>query len=331
MLYLNKQTVTDLIDIKDSVALIEDLMVKYEEGNYLMPNRLRITRQDHNYLYMPYFSDEVKGSKIQTIFPSNREHQQPAIQGVVLLNNSESGKIECILDGSILTSMRTAAVAAAGIKYTTPETVESLGIIGAGIQSFYQVIFAVVMRPNISKIYIYDLSDEASYILKQKLIKIADDYASVAKLKDMEFILCDSSTDVVKQSELIITATYSQTPVIPNDPALFEGKYFVGIGSYRPDMREYPDALFTHLKNAYTDVYYAREESGDLIDPVDNGIFPANNIYTLGNVINGVVKPINTRRTTFFKVVGMAMFDVELANMLYKIAIEKNRGQEMIE
>lgn len=331
MLYLNKNTVSDLIEIDKAVALIEKLMVKYEEGNYIMPNRLRITRDDQNYLYMPYFSEAVKGSKIQTIFPHNREHHMPAIQGVALINNPETGKIDCVLDGATVTYMRTAAVSAVGIKYTTREDITTMGVVGAGIQAFYQIIFATKVRPTVKKVHIYDLNDEATFELKEKLLAEIEMYPELSYMKDLEFVLMDDVTEMVKASDLVITTTYSKTPVIPNDPNLFEGKHFIGIGSYRPDMREFPDALFTHVKNVYVDVYYAREESGDIIDPVDNGILPSDRIFTLGNVINGNVKPIYTKRTTFFKVVGMAMFDIELANIVFKKAVERNRGQEMVE
>jgi len=331
MLYLNNDTVNDLVDTQEAIDLMEKVMVAYEEGNYIMPKRLRISRSNHNYLYMPYISEEVCGSKMQTIYPDNKKLGLPAIYGMVMLNDTKTGKIDCLLDGEAITSMRAAAVSAVGVKYTTPETIESVGVIGASLLAFYQLVFTCKVRSNIKHIYIYDLYPDAALELKKYLETEIVKYKELEYLKDLSIQICSEPIDLVASSDLVITTTYSTTPVIPDNPDLFKNKHFIGVGSYRPDMREFPDALFTQVKQAYTDVYYAKEETGDLIDPIDSGILAQDDVYTLGNVIRKLVPPVDTSKATFYKIVGMAMFDIELANYLYHKALDKKVGQHLVE
>jgi len=250
---------------------------------------------------------------------------------MVILNNPRTGKIDCLLDGEGITSMRAAAVGAVGVKYTTNESISSIGVIGASKLAFYQIVFAAKVRHNIKNIYIYDLYPDASLTLKEYLETEIRKYKELEYLKDVKIEICSDPIDLVTNSDLVITTTYSQTPVIPDNPDLFKNKHFIGIGSYRPDMREYPPALFTHISEVYTDVYYAKEESGDLIDPIDEGLLNQDFVYTLGHLIKNNNRNINTEASTFYKVVGMAMFDIALADYLYHKAMDKKVGQHLVE
>jgi len=132
----------------------------------------------------------------------------------------------------------------------------------------------------------------------------------------------------LSSSEVIVTATTSATPVIPDDKELLKGKHFIGIGSYKPGMREYPDALFQLTEKVVVDTPHAFEESGDLAVPLEKGLLRKDQMLTLGKIISGG-ETFDTSATTFFKSVGMALFDLLTAEMIYNKAKEKGTGNEI--
>ena len=88
--------------------------------------------------------------------------------------------------------------------------------------------------------------------------------------KGIKVNAASSSVDLVKNSDLIIATTTSNTPVIDNDKDLLKGKIFIGVGSYKPGMREFPDALFYNVNQIFVDTPMALKESGDLQIPISH-------------------------------------------------------------
>ncbi|MGB4984729.1 MAG: ornithine cyclodeaminase family protein [Erysipelotrichaceae bacterium] len=314
MLYINKQVIDEVCDHKELVSIIEKTMGLYETGNFTQPDRITVNRGDkETYLYMPCFTDEVKGTKILTLYADNAPKGIPTIQGLMLLNDPETGKIKAIIEGSTLTAYRTGAVGSCGIKHTTPSDVSKLGIIGSGIQGFYQSIYACQLR-DIKEISVFDIFSDKAQDFKERLQK---------ELPNVIITVRDSVEELLENSEVIITVTTSPKPVLPNNPDLLRGKHFIGIGSYKPTMQEFPQALFELLDEVYIDVDFAKHETGDLINPLREGWIKEEQVTTLGKCLN---KELNVKNTTLYKSVGMALFDIEVGEYIYNQAIKANKG-----
>ena len=132
---------------------------------------------------------------------------------------------------------------------------------GAGVQGFHQCLYAAVVR-NIRKINVFDIEKNKAAHLK----KLLEEHVN-----DVEIRICIDIKELVKESEIIITTTTATSPVIPDQKELLKNKHFIGIGSYKPDMMEYPRSLFELVDEIYIDVDYAKKESGDLVIPVREG------------------------------------------------------------
>lgn len=318
MLYLNKQDISSLIVYDEVIQIIEKAMEIYENKDFIMPDRITVNTNDtETYLYMPCFTKDVKGTKILTLNGENYKLNKPMLQGVMLLNNPVSGEIDCILDGASVTAYRTGAVGSTGIKYTSKESCKTLGVIGTGVQGYYQSLYAASVRP-IENIYVYDLD-------KNKCAEFAKNLQK--QLPNVIVKPAEDTKELVEKSEIIVTVTPSSKPVLPDDENLLKGKHFVGIGSYKPNMREYPESIYKLLDKVYIDVDFAMEESGDLITPCEKGWLKEENVETLFSAIKN--NSIDKNKTTFYKSVGMALFDVLVADYIYKKAIEKGIGQNI--
>ena len=316
MLYLSREDIGKLIVFEDMIAVIERAMGIYNKKQFMQPDRIGFNvTESETYLYMPCFTEKIKGTKVLTLSTDNYKYNLPTIQGVMLLNDPKTGQINCMLDGASVTGYRTGAVGAAGVKYTSKESDKNLGIIGTGVQAYYQALYASSVR-ELENIYVFD-------ILAEKCRAFAKTIQE--RLPKIRVQPAESAEELVKKSEVIVTVTPSASPVIPDSAELLEGKHFVGIGSYKPSMQEYPRSIFRLLNKIYIDVDFAMEESGDLIIPCEKGWFSKDNIQTLYQAIKD--GSIDRNKTTFFKSVGMALFDILVADNIYRKALERNMGQ----
>lgn len=320
MLYIAAKHMEEIIELDHMMDCIEKAFMTYESGHYHMPTRMHVDRPEGTVLYMPCFTDHVSGTKIVSTFPANIQIGVPAIQGVMVLSRAKTGETLAILDGAMLTAYRTGAVGGVGIRYTTRKNCESVGLVGTGVQGYYQLLYACAARP-IKKVILYDRNRERAEAFKQRLEK---------KLVAQAISIAFDVEALVANSEIIITATPSNTPVLPDDSTLLKGKHIIAIGSYKYDMRELPKALYNVLDDLYMDTELAAEESGDLIVPVEQGWFKRDQMKAFGQDFKALKHaPLLEERTTLFKSVGMALFDLLVAEAIYKLAVEKKRGIEL--
>lgn len=316
MIYLKDEHLEDAITCKELMDAIEKAYAIEKTGAYSMPHRIHLNHLGNTLLYMPCFLDSVFGTKILSLFPDNPKKGLPAISGLVLLNDAHTGITLAILDGAKVTALRTGAVSGVAIRHTTPREAATVGLIGAGVQGYYQVLFACQAR-EIRKVKIFDQAMEKAEQLVSKLNSV---------LAEISIEVADSVEELVADSQVIITATPSQTPVLPEDKQLLSGKNYIAIGSYKPEMRELPRALYTQLDLLLIDTEHGLEESGDLIAPLEEGWFKREKIKVFSEYLAGTKSDRVAGETTLFKSVGMALFDIVVADTIYRKAAERGIG-----
>ncbi|MCC5909794.1 MAG: ornithine cyclodeaminase family protein [Clostridiaceae bacterium] len=320
MLYLNEKDISKCISFDDVMDAIEEAYKIYGENKFHMPPRIHKDYKNKTLLYMPCFIDDVFGTKILTVFPENKKMDKPVIDGLMLLNDYTTGEPLAMIDGKYLTALRTGAVGGVGVRHTTPDSIKSAGLVGAGVQGFYQLLYACRARA-IDKIKVFDVSKDKipSFIKKLKI-----------ELPNVEISEAGSIEELLEASELVITTTTANEPVLPEKKELLEGKHFIGIGSYKPTMREYPEVIFSLLDELYVDTEHALEETGDLMYPLDKGIFTKDKIKGFSQyLLCEKNKDDIVKKTTFFKSVGMGLFDIVVSRLIYDKAKEAGVGQRI--
>jgi ornithine cyclodeaminase len=288
------------------VAAMEQAFVDTALGEVEVPQRLHIDRDQNTLLLMPCFGSAYFATKLVSVFPENLKKKEPMIYGSVILNDGQTGKPLAVMDGSKLTAMRTAAVGAVGVKYLAPENASTLGVVGLGIQGFHQALFACQQR-QVKTLRIIDHSRDI-------MSRFAERFN--AFYPEIKVIPCKSAAELCSTSEIIITATGSYKPVVPSKGNWWKGKTVIGIGSYKTNMREYPDPFFEGLQQVFVDTPVALKETGDLIEPLKRGLIKESEIIPLWDLIREEVEVRG--ETRFFKSVGMAAFDLYGAKLVYE-------------
>lgn len=318
MLCLNADDITKAASCQEIVVAAEKALVMYEKEEFHMPQRMHLDYNGNTLLLMPCFTSDRMATKLVSLFPCNREKGIPVLHGTVILNDGQTGEPLAILNGAKLTAVRTGAVGGVGVRYISDPGITTAGIIGVGVQGFHQAIFTCAVR-KIQKVVIFDTDPTRMESFKSEFRiyypRVMIDSAP-------------SVRDLVEKSEVIITTSTSNTPVIPDDENLISGKKFVGIGSYKPDMREFPESLFRSLRQLFVDTDHAIRETGDLIDPIENKWISEDQVFTIGKLVLGQ-KEVDLNETNLFKSVGMALFDLVVSDYIYRVAREQGIGAEV--
>lgn len=312
---LNTMTMTKTMDA------MEHAFISYKRNHYQLPRRIQIAEGDHNntLLLMPSYTKEALCTKLVTVFPQNSTKGKPVTQGLVVLNDVQTGEPLAIFNGAALTALRTGALGGVSIRYLACGDAERVGLIGTGVQGLYQLLAACEAR-NITSIYLYNRTPSKceSFIekLKEKLTR------------EVSIFTVDSPRELVENSDIIIAATTSFEPVFPNDAAIVRDKHIIGVGSYQPMMQEFPQSVYESIDYLFIDTLDAIHETGDIITPLEKGWLQKNQVIPFSEVVSGFRKVHREKgATTAFKSVGMALFDAFVAQALYEEAKTRGIGQ----
>jgi len=277
-----------------------------------------IEKAEGIFLFMPAYLEREGffGTKIVSVFPKNIERKLSTIQAAYLLNDPTTGELLALMDGILLTAMRTGATSALATKYLSRKNSETLGIIGAGAQAPFQAEAISKVRP-IRRMLVYD-----------KDRKIAENFSgSVSNSLRIPVHVMASPREVVIDSDILVTVTTSTTPVFDGHD-LKGGTHINAVGAYTPEMRELDD-LTVRKSKVVVDTYEGcMAEAGDLLIPIRNGKFSKENIHAdLGEIVVGQ-KPARTSEDeiTLFESVGFALEDLVTAQLAYQRAKEKGMG-----
>ncbi len=317
MLFLNKEHIrnTDQGTIQNAVRQAYNLVL---DDAFNMPDRMHVADRDNMLLLMPCFSEKYMATKLVSVFPDAGKFNQPAVNGTLSLCDNQSGAPLAFMNGAALTAERTGAVGGLAVDLLAPESVEKAGIFGAGVQGFSQVRYLLYNR-QVKQLWIYDMYPKSSEKMAQALGKA---------YPELELHIAADPLDLVKESEVIIAATTTKTPLftLPDDRVSdhIKSKTFISIGSFRPDMKEFPDQVIETADEVYVDTPFAAKESGDIEGPLSRNIIKKEKIQPFAPLVRTPVD--KNGQTRFFKSVGMALFDLTVAAAVYEQALKLGFG-----
>jgi len=322
MRILKREDVQKLITMKEVINLMRGVFESVGRNEVVLPERtiIEMANKTDAVLFMPGYIPSIRGigTKIVTVFPGNVSRGIPTINAQVLLNDPETGEITCMMEGGLITAMRTAAVSAVATDILAIPEARTLGIFGAGVQAKSQVEAICEIRP-IDKVIIFDLQESMSQKLVEDLKNIWGNRCA--------FKVAKEARETVTESDVIVTVTTSKEPVF-DGTWLRDGTHINAVGSFKPQVREVDDKTIRRALLFVDSRELSLVEGGDLIIPLQKGLISELDIKAeLGELILGQ-KPgrSNPKEITFFKSVGMAVQDIAVAKTIYQKAEKQNIG-----
>lgn len=241
------------------------------------------------------------GTKMVNVFPHNADRGLPAISGVYLLCDGDTGQPLACIEGSELTRRRTAAASAVASRYLSREDAETLVMVGTGKLAPMLIEAHAAVRP-ISRVRIWGRHPE-------KAQHLAEIYADRF---DCEAVT--SLSEAVASADIVSCATLSSEPLIRGE-WLRAGTHLDLVGAFRPTMRESDGACLIRAE-VFVDTYEgAKGEAGDLHQAIEEGDFQFGAIRgELRELISGAsMGRSSPQAVTLFKSVGASLEDLAAA------------------
>ena len=299
--------------MESNIETMEQSFIELSKNKVKMTERGVVIVEDKNGWYgvmTAHMSDmKALGTKIVTVFPENTSLNKPTTQGVISLTDVDTGELLCIMDGSLITGMRTGAVTGVATKYISKKDSNSIGIFGSGYQSRFQLLAICSVR-DINKIVLTSPSaDKKSEYLK-----------SLEKELNIPIIVTHN-VEKVLQNDILVTATSSTSPLFDGN-LVNPGTHINCIGAHTKESTEVDSITLNRSKIIVDESQTAIREAG--------GISDANIFADLADIIlgNKVVRT-NEDDITLFKSMGLSLEDISTANLIYNKAIKQGLGNNI--
>jgi thiomorpholine-carboxylate dehydrogenase len=294
-LFLNEDQVRKHLRMTELIPAMEKALIDFSAGRVTQPVRSIISIDPPGGFLglMPALTPDGLGLKAVTFYPSNAERGIPTHMATIFLVDPQTGTPLAIMDGRLITEMRTAAVSAAATKLLASPDAKVLAILGSGVQARSHVEALRLVR-QIEEIRVWSPTLEHAKRFAQEIHGTAT----------------SSAEEAVRGADVIVTVTSSKTPVL-NGTWLKPGCHVNAIGACRPDWRELDDEAIQKNVVFVDSREGALKESGDMI-------LSGAKIYAeLGEALAAKV-PARANATTIFKSLGMAVEDIAAATLVYR-------------
>lgn len=321
MRYLSPSDIRQALSYEEMMAAVEDAFLLFAQGQCAMADRSALTQGRTTLATMPCFAGGYAATKLIASSPDNARRGLPSLYGTVLLSQGDTGQPVALLEGNTLTALRTGAIGGLAARHLAPEGAASAGLVGCGVQGLHQLAFLCQVRP-IHTVYLYNHGSK-------DLGPFCRQLEAMAAPKTFTIELCPDPDTLLAKSDIVVTATPATAPLFTDDPAPFRGKCLIAIGSWQPEMREIPEAIWQATQEVFLELPFACQESGDLSQPLASGALKPEGLRYFGDYLlaKGAGSPPALPHTRYFKSVGMAVFDAIAARNVYLAAREKGLGQ----
>ena len=319
IIVLSAKDVSKCLDMKTAISAMENAFRQVSAKEAQVPLRSDIPVDEFNgvVLFMPAYLPENRQIALKTvaIYKNNFAKGLPMIHALVQIFAADTGKPLALMDGEVLTSLRTGAASGFATKLLANPAAETVVLFGAGVQGKTQLEAVCCVR-DIKRAYIFDVSEaRAQSFAKEMSQKLSID------------IIPTTSAANLAQADIICTATPSAKPLFEHS-SLKKGVHINGIGSFRPDMCEIPPETVAKAKVFVDQREACRAEAGDLIQPLNARIIDEKHISNeIGEVALGQKEGrLEEDDITFFKSVGVAVQDLAVATLILQRAKELGLG-----
>jgi len=305
-------------EVLDAVA---GAYLAHREGKTSLPHStfLRFPGDDLNRIIaLPaYLGGEraVSGLKWIASYPGNVEAGIPRASAVLILNSSQTGRPEAILESSIISASRTAASAAvAARELVVGGAPAAVGMIGTGVINREIARYLRQVFPSLARLVLFDLRRDRAEAFGESVQQATG---------PIEIEVAGSLEEVLAGSSLVSFATTAVRPHVGSLAACPKGAVILHI-SLRDLL---PEAILAadnvvddldHVCRAGTSIHLAAEQVGH------RGFVRA----TLADILSGA-EPArrDPEEVVVFSPFGLGILDLAVGRLVRDRAIETGLGQ----
>ena len=303
MLFLNEEQVRAALRYDELIPAMRQALMDLSAGWVVQPLRtvMRVAEHGGWFAVMPAVYRRVMGAKLVTFYPGNVELKKHTHMAMIQLFRADTGESLAVMDGRVITEMRTAAVSAVAVDHLAGRDAKVLGILGSGVQARSHVRALARVR-NFEEIRVWSRSEENAR-------RFAEEVGAKVMMAE----------EVVTGADVVLTLTSSAEPILQGR-WLKQDAVVCAVGAVTPERRELDDeamrgAVVVESREA------AMREPGDIL------LAKATVSAELGELLNGADLD-RKGRAVVFKSVGIAVEDIAAAQLTYECAVGLGRGGE---
>jgi len=297
-MYIPEHEVRDVLTYEALIPAIRQALIDYSAGLVEQPARTILRAGNAEgfrngwFAVMPVIAGDVMGVKTVTFYPGNGEIGLHTHMAVIELLRRSTGEPLAVMDGRLITEMRTAAVSAVALDALAPPSATSLGILGSGVQARSHIEALRLVRPGLRDIRIWSRTPANAERL-------------AAETGALAFPIEDAAG-----ADVVLTVTASPAPVL-------EGRWVtpqalvLAVGATGAGLCELDDEVMQSSFVVAESRSCAERESGDV------RLSGAKVEAEIGEILSGAVAAPAGRRIVF-KSVGMAIEDLTAARLVWQ-------------
>lgn len=243
--------------------------------------------------------DGYVGVKIVTVSPDNNAKGLPAIMGIYLLLDGQTGEPRALIDGQRITLWRTACASALAADYLARKDASSMLMVGAGALAPFLVRAHAAVRP-VKRVAVWNRTPANAERLVETL-----------QADGFEARLAENIDDELGEADIVSCATISSVPLI-HGAKLQPGTHVDLVGAFAPTMRESDDEAIRRARVFVDTIGGATKEAGDIVQALESGALSRHDIQAdLYDLCRGQKKGRESDdEITLFKSVGAAIEDL---------------------
>jgi ornithine cyclodeaminase/alanine dehydrogenase-like protein (mu-crystallin family) len=322
--YLSQEDLLEAgcFDLRMAIEVAEKTMLAYEDHRILFPEKIvqifdQATQNRINCLPATLLDEQICGAKWVSVFPRNPKlHDVQNLSAIFVLSEINKGFPVGVMEGTLASNMRVAAMGAIAAKHLARKDSQSIGFIGAGEQAKMHLLGMKVVRPSLKecRVSAKTVEEEQQFI---------DELSPL--VPDMTFISANTvARDAMNGADILVTATSAQAPLLKAE-WMKPGAFYSHIGGWEDEYKvaEQCDKIVcddwetvTHRTQTLSKMYA-------------EGLLSHSDIHAdLHELVSGH-KPgrESEDERTYFNAVGLAYVDVAIALAMFKRTESAHIGQ----
>ena len=316
-LLLSAPEVASCLHVDEAIRAVESAFRAYHRKEAVMPPK--------SYVDLPDFGGDVRSMPARVggalsvkwvcSHPGNpQRHGLPTVIGTLILSDPATGHPLSVMDATLLTAFRTGAAAAVATRVLARPDASTLGLVGAGTQSAYQVAAISHVR-KLTRVVLADARPEASEALARRIRQHAP---------GLEVVVGTHAE--ASGQDVVCTLTPVHDPIVKRE-WVEDGAHVNALGADAAGKQELDSDILNDAVIVVDDWEQATH-SGEVNVPLSNGDLRREHIRgTLGAVLERAIPGRTTaRELTVFDSTGLAIQDAAVARVVYERALKEGLG-----
>jgi len=319
MLHVNEADVKRLLPFPKAIDLVREAYVRLAQGEAANPPRVLLSVPGGaSMFFMPghVYGQGSVAVKVARVNAGNPRVSLPTVLLTIYAYDATTGVQVAEVEGKWLTAARTAASTAVATDILASKSVRVLGVFGTGMEATTHVPMLMLVR-DFDRILVYSRNKGKRELFAEKM----------SRDLGITVVTSDSPERVARESDVIVTATTSNTPVF--DGSLVKaGSHVNAIGSATPEAREVDTKFAKRSRVVVDSIAQALATYGDIIGPIREGAIRESEILELGEILNGKMKVVHRASdVTLFKSGGLAVLDAMITDYVLGKLVPQERAK----